>query len=211
MTSNGSESTRSRCLIALGGAERERSAIRAFRQEICRTIRLDPEGPAAQPIDYASYLFVFDEEESRPAGMVEFFFYDQAFGAFSDAVYSQAADLGAYGSMSELAHLRSVILEDGQRHTRLFAYLMAAMVTVSHGMGASHMTAGTGVHNEAILALHRRAGMKPLGRYVVDGSPQQLSLLEVGPLVKRARGLLDRGGVELDDRAARELRERRRA
>ncbi len=211
MTANSPASNSNRFQIELRGAEREWSAIRAFRQDICRTIRLDADGPAAQPLDYASYLFVFAKGEAQPAGMVEFFFYDQAFAEFSDAVYSGAADLNAYGSTAELAHLRSVILEGGQRHTRLFAYLMAAMVIVAHGMGASHLTAGTGVHNDAILALHRRAGMTPLGRYVVDGSPQQLSLLELPPLVQRARGLLERGGVALEDSAARELRERRRA
>jgi hypothetical protein len=196
--------------IELGGAERERSAIHAFRQDICRTVRLDTAGPAATPLDYASYLFVFAGGEPRPAGMVEFFFYDQAFAAFSDAVYSQAAELEAYGTVAELAHLRSVILEDNQRHTRLFVYLMAAMVIVAHEMGASHLTAGTGVHNQGILALHRRAGMTPLGRYVVDGSPQQLSLLKLPPLVSRARGLLERGGVSLEHGAAAELRTRRR-
>lgn len=200
----------SRFHVELRGAEHEPSAIRAFRQDICRTIRLDPRGPAAEPLEYASYLFVFADGEAHPAGMVEFFFFDQAFTSFSDAVYSQAADLSVYGALTELAHLRSVILERGVRHTRLFAYLMAAMVLVTHGLGAKHLTAGTGVHNEAILALHRRAGMTALGQYVVDGAPQQLSILELPSLVQRARALLDRGGVTLEDGAARALRERRR-
>lgn len=211
MTANFFAGTASRFHIELRGAERQRAAIRAFRRDICRTIHLDVGGPAAQPLDYASYLFLFADGETEPAGMVEFFFYDQAFATFSDAVYSQAADLSAYGSLADLVHLRSVILEPGMRHTRVFVYLMAATVLVTHELGATHLTAGTGIHNEAILALHRRAGMTPLGQYVVDGASQQLSLLELAPLVQRARELLDRGGVTVDASAALELRRRRRA
>ncbi|HET9956735.1 MAG TPA: hypothetical protein VFQ61_19705, partial [Polyangiaceae bacterium] len=202
MTANSRASKTSGFHIELCGAERERAAIRAFREDICRTIRLEVGGPAAEPLDYGSYLFLFAEGETQPAGMVEFFFYDQAFAAFSDAVYSQAADLGTYGSLADLVHLRSVILEVGIRHTRVFVYLMAATVLVTQRLGATHLTAGTGIHNDAILALHRRAGMTPLGRYVVDGAPQQLSLLALAPLLQRAKGLLGRGGITVNDSAA---------
>ena len=211
MTASFPAPARSGFHIELRGAEHERAAIRTFRQDICRTIRLDVQGPAAQPLDYASYLFLFANGETHPAGMVEFFFFDQAFASFSDAVYSQAADLAAYGSLADLVHLRSVILEAGIRHTRVFVYLMAAMVLVTHQLGATHLTAGTGIHNDTILTLHRRAGMTPLGEYVVDGAPQQLSLLVLAPLIQRARSLLERGGISVDDSAALELRRRRRA
>ncbi|MFI5268176.1 MAG: GNAT family N-acetyltransferase [Chloroflexota bacterium] len=194
--------------IHLTGAEACPEVVIRFRQEICRGVGLNPEGPAAQPLDVASYLFAMVDGCSPPVGMIEFFFYDQAFRSFSDAVYSQAADLGAIAPMSEMAHIRSVFVAADWRRTPLFRYLMAAMVVSAHRMGARYMTAGTGLHNRAILALHRRAGMAPLGQYEVDGSAQQLSLLQLDLIVPRAEAILE-GGVDFDDSLAQALRQRK--
>jgi hypothetical protein len=113
--------------------------------------------------------------------------------------------------MSELAHVRSVAMDGEPRGSRAFLYLVSALVGAAGRMGARFVTAGTGLHNDAILALHRAAGMTPLGRYTVDGSVQQLSVLELSPLLGRAGKILARGGVVFDDRVLQELRSRRKA
>jgi GNAT superfamily N-acetyltransferase len=192
--------------ICLAGAEANPEAVTRFRREICRDIGLDPDGPAARPLPAGSYLFVAAASCPAPIGMIELFFYDQLFRSYHEAVYSQAADLAAIAPMHELAHVRSVYVAAGQRRTQLFRYLMAAMVVAARRMGARYLTAGTGLHNHTILALHRRAGMARLGEYVVDGSPQQLSLLALEPIADRAERIAAR--VDLDLSAAASLRRR---
>lgn len=87
--------------------------------------------------------------------MIEFFLYDQAFDSYETPPYSQAANLSELAPLHQMAHLRSVILAEPYRKTRLFQYLLMAMALTAFRMGARFMTAGTGVHNHSILALHQ--------------------------------------------------------
>lgn len=197
--------------------EHRYDTIRAFRQEICRTVGLDPEGPAADPLPYATYLFVYPPagrvgEVSEPAGMVEFFLYDQAFDSYESAPYSEAANLAELAPMGQMAHLRSVILAEQYRKTRLFQYLLMAMALTAFRMGARFMTAGTGLHNHSILALHQGAGMRRLGFWTPENcAPQQLSLLELEPLAQRVAAMKQLRFFEFEPERLRALRNRRAA
>jgi hypothetical protein len=192
--------------IRISPAEERPESIVHFRQEICRVIGMDDSGPNAQPLDYATYLFV--ERDHEQVGMIELFFYDQCFGTYADAIYARAADLSALAPMCELAHVGSVIVDPPYRGTRAFLFLTAAMVLAAHRMGARYLTAATGVANHEILALHRNAGMTPLGRFNHDGSSFALSLLDVGSRAHQAAAILERHGIALDPDALQALRER---
>ena len=185
-------------IIELSSAGEKKEIIKKIRKEICRNIGLDENGSAIEPLDFASYLFGYVSNQQEPVGLIEFFLYDQAFVSYDDAPYSQATDLGKIAPMNQIGHIRSVFFTKPYRRAKLFLLLMATTVKVAFEMGSRYMTAGTGVHNAKILYLHKRAGMKPLGQYIVDDSPQQLSLLELDPLINRANEITHKYLVDID-------------
>jgi RimJ/RimL family protein N-acetyltransferase len=187
-------------------AEQRSEAIVRFRQEICHVIGMNADGPDAQPLDYATYLFV--ERNNEQIGMVELFFYDQCFKTHTDVTYARAADLAALAPLNEIAHVGSVIVDSQYRGTRAFLCLVAAMILAAHRLGAHYLTASTNVHNREILALHRTAGMTALGCFDHSGSEHALSLLDVGSRAGQAAEILGRCGIELDLETLRVLRAR---
>lgn len=191
--------------------ERHHDTIVAFRQEICSIIGLDPHGLLTAPLPFAAYLFVYPDQGQAPAGMVEFFFYDQAYDTYAGAPYSQAADLEQIAPMHQMAHVRSVILTAPYRQSRLFQYLCMGMTMAASHMGARFITAGTGLHNHSILALHRKAGMRKLGTYTFgDGAVQQLSLLDLEPIARRVMAMQCPRFLHLDPSLLQEVRHRKR-
>lgn len=196
--------------IELSCAEDHYETIVGFRKEICRNIGLDENGISVSPLKQAVYIFGYIRGEQEPIGMIEIFMYDQIFESYSDSVYSHATDLGKIAPIDKLGHVRSVILLPKYQRTRLFLLLVAGLVLVASSMGALYLTAGTGLHNLNILALHQRAGMKPLGFYIVDNSPQQLSLLDLDPLLVRARKIYLVHSLDIDTELINKIRNRKR-
>jgi RimJ/RimL family protein N-acetyltransferase len=192
--------------LSIRPAEERSDAIVRLRKEICKAIGMDADGPDALPLDYATYLFV--ERNDVPVGMVELFFYDQCSKAHTDEMYARSARLAQLAPANELAHVGSVIVDAPFRGTRAFLCLVAAMILAAHRMGARYLTAATGVDNHEIIALHRTAGMAPLGRFEHDGSLFAQSLLDVGSRAARAAAILERCGVTLDSAALQTLRGR---
>lgn len=176
-------------IVKLSSAAGCEEVIARFRAEICERLQMSKTGTAGAALPYSSYLFVYRQPGGPPVGMTEFFFYDQAFARYEDSVYGRAADLGAIAPMSRMAHLRSVCIDAAHRRTRVFLVLLAATIRTADAMGAHFMTGGTGLHNEDILALHRNADMRVLGRYEVEGRTHQLALLPLAALAQRVRGL----------------------
>jgi len=144
--------------IKLTSAEQSYDSIRKFRQTICAEIGLDVNGASVTPLPYAFYLLAFAGNSKDPVGMVEFFFYEQAFNNYSESVYNQAYHLSAIAPPHELVHARSMIITEPYRRTRLFLYLCGAMIQLAHHMGAQYLTASTGLDNFVILSLHSGAG-----------------------------------------------------
>jgi hypothetical protein len=163
--------------------------IRDFRREICGRLGLNPNGPGIQPLPHALYIFACDDSHARPSGMAEFFFYDDAFASFSASIYNHACDLSRIAPMHEMIHVRSVIIDQQHRNSKLFLHLSVSLITSAWDLGARYMTAATSTGYDYILGLHKTAGMTRLGTFVVDGAPQQLSLLELEPVAARAQRL----------------------
>jgi hypothetical protein len=176
--------------------------IRRSRTEICGLIGLQPEGHAVEPVPYGLYLFVFDDG-SEPAGMAEFYFYDE--DDYRRCFYDGSRELKAIAPLSELIHVRSLYMGSEKRKSIRFLYLVAALVDVAHALGARYMTAGTSVDNDYILGLHATAGMRKVGAFEVDGSLQQLSLMDLTPMAIRARTLRRRAQVTIERGLAAEL------
>ena len=175
--------------ITTASAKGNEQAIIHFRRQICARIGLDPDGAFVQPLPHATYLFGYQIDDGEPVGMIEFFHYNHAFRSFADSPYGKAANLEAFGSLEQLAHVRSLIIEEAHQRSRLFKFLCASMCVVAHRQGARYMTAGTGAHNQDILAIHRSAGMHEVGRYTMDGAEQILNILELEPMVQRVANM----------------------
>ncbi len=192
--------------IELSDVGSKRETIKKIRKEINQNIGLAKNSSAIEPLNFASYLFGYTCNQKEPVGLIEFFLYDQAFSSYDNAPYSQATDLTKIVPMAQMGHIRSVFLKKNYRRSKLFLLLLATTVKVASQMGAHYMTAGTGIHNTEILHLHKRAGMKFLGQYMVDDSLQQLSLLELDPLLNRANKITDKYLVDIDLKLINSLR-----
>ncbi len=140
--------------------------------------------------------------------MTEFFFYDDAYQSYSASLYNHACDLSQIAPMHEMIHVRSVIIDDARRNSRLFLHLSTSLITTAWDLGARYMTTSTSTSYDYVLGLHKNAGMTRLGTFVFDGVPQQLSLLELEPVAARAQRLRRRETVYAD-RSAREAIHRR--
>jgi hypothetical protein len=187
--------------IKLSRAANHEDVIRDFRREICCRLGLNPSGPGIQPLPHAVYIFALMEGEARPAGMAEFFFYDDAFASYSASIYNHACDLSRIAPMHEMIHVRSVIIDPQHRNSKLFLHLSVSLITTAWDLGARYMTASTSTGYDYILGLHKTAGMTRLGTFVVDGEPQQLSLLELEPVAARAQRLRRRKTIYTDPSA----------
>jgi hypothetical protein len=97
-----------------------------------------------------------------------------------------------------MIHVRSVIIEENHRNSRLFMHLCASMLFSAWELGARHMTAATSTKYDYVLGLHKNAGMRRLGTFMVDGSPQQLSVLDLAPVAVRALRLYRRAANYVD-------------
>jgi hypothetical protein len=188
-------------LIQLARAAGHEKIIREFRHDICQRIGINPSEDAVAPLPYAFYLFAHSDTREEPAGMIEFFFNDDAFANFSNFSYTKAYDLSRIGAPSEMIHVRSVIIEEGYRNSRLFMHLCAAMLVSAWELGARHMTAATSATYDYVLGLHKNAGMRRLGNFMVDGSTQQLSVLDLEPVAVRAQSLYRRAANYVDHSA----------
>jgi hypothetical protein len=195
--------------IHVCAAEERCEDIVRYRQEICRRIGLDPNGPAGRPNDFTTYLFI--EHRRETVGMVEFFCYDQRFAAYADVPYARAEDVAALAPLHELAHVCSVILDARHRGTRAFLLLTAAMIRSTSELGVRYLTAATGANNSDIIALHRNAGMTPFGAFRREDTLQVVSLLDVRSRADQARHVLERHAIALDRSRLLALRGRRSA
>ena len=184
--------------IQLSRSPGNEEVIREFRRDICQRIGMSPNGPGVHPLPHAFYLFARENRYSDPAGMIEFFFYDDAFADYSDSVYSQAGDLSQVAPMQEMIHVRSVIIDEAHRNSKMFLHLCAALMATAWDMGARFMTASTSTNYQYILGLHKNAGMKRLGVFTLDGAAQQLSFLELEPVASRAKRLTRHAVLQVD-------------
>lgn len=166
--------------------------IRGFRKRICMAIGVNPSGPAAESLAHSLYLFGFADGQIPPVGMAEFFFHDDALHSYTNALHHQAYDLSKIAPLREMIHLRSLIIADEFQRSSLFLYLCAAVTEIAHDLGAHYLTAATNVEYSYVVGLHKNAGMAKLGTYCLDGSVQQLSLIELEGSVHRARRLCRR-------------------
>jgi hypothetical protein len=188
-------------LIQLTRATEHEGIIREFRRDICRRIGVNPGEAMVAPLPYAFYLLAYSDTQEGPVGMIEFFFNDDAFAYSSNFSYTKAYDLSQIGTPSEMIHVRSVIISENYRNSRLFMHLCASLLFSAWELGARHMTAATSTTYDYVLGLHKNAGMRRLGTFMVDGSPQQLSVLDMAPVAGRAERLYRRATNYVDDHA----------
>lgn len=89
--------------------------------------------------------------------------------------------------------MRSVIVDEDHRHSRMFIYL----------------TAGPDPLNACIAGLHRGAEMTKLGTNPQAAAFAQLSLLSVEPMARRVKALRHRNALRIDQMLLRQLHQRR--
>ena len=182
--------------LELSSAEGHEQEIRAFRQQIGNAMGMRAEGPLLEPLPHAFYLFAYQEHDQPPAGMIEFFFYEDAFASYEKAVYNEAYDLSSIGPMNELVHVRSLVVKDQHRGS-LFVHLCSAMIEVSSALSRRYLTVVTRDNQNAALRFYQNAGMQRLGTLLIQGEPHTLcgvdleSGIRLFNRLRRGRSLVD--------------------
>ena len=116
--------------------------------------------------------------------MVKLFFYDQPYTDYRSAPYNQAYDPTQIGVMHDVAHVRSVIVDEAYRHSGMFLSLFGGMTVAAHLLGGRYLTAITDAFNADIAGLHRGAGITQLGACTQAGALVHSSLLAVEPMAR---------------------------
>jgi len=145
--------------------ENEETIVK-FRKIILEEMKADPEIAANQPLDFAYYLLAYEDNEVEPVGMAEFYFFDQAFNDYSQTPYGETIDLAQFGTISEVTHLRSlIVLPHSKKQILLFSELTQAIAMVSSSVGSKYTTAGTLAEREDLIRLYEHTGAKQIGSY----------------------------------------------
>lgn len=87
--------------------------------------------------------------------------------------------------MHDIAHIRSVIVDEAYRHSGVFLDLCSGVTVAEHLLEVRYLTAITDAFNADIAGLHRGAGMTQLGACTQAGALVHSSLLAVEPMARR--------------------------
>jgi hypothetical protein len=167
----------------LGRAEDYRGSIVKFRTQLSRQIGFAASCRDAEPLPFAFYLFAWDESDSEPSGMLEFFLYDQAFDSYADCPYAQVFDLEHIAPMDRIVHVRSLVANDGEHQSALLQCLSEALAAVANELGARYLTADAALLESGSLKVS--FGPTRSARYRIDGVDKTLSLVGLKPIADR--------------------------
>jgi hypothetical protein len=131
--------------VRLGRSEDNVNTIVRFRTEFLARSDAATEPNDVYPLPYAFYLFVFDDGAAEPAGMVEFFFYDQAFDRYDDCPHLEARDAARIAPLEQVVHVRSLVIEQHHQHDALRRFLCESMVCTASELGARYMSADAAI------------------------------------------------------------------
>lgn len=180
----------------IGRAEDYRGTIVKFRTQLSRQIGFAASCRDAEPLPYAFYLFAWDESDSEPLGMLEFFFYDQAFDSYADCPYAQAFDLEHIVPMDRIVHVRSLVVNEGEHQPALLQCLSETLAAAASELGARYLTADAALLESALPKLS--FGATRSARYRIDGVDKTLSLVGLKPSAAHldAASATDAGSID---------------
>lgn len=170
--------------FVLSRATGREAEVRAFRRDIASALQAYVDSAQLEPLPHSFYIFAYENRDEAPVGMIEFYFYEDAFTCYEDAFYAQAYDLAKLGPMHELVHVRSVIVNHPRR-AFLFVHLCSAMMETAFALGKRYMTVmTTDDQRNAAMHLYQDAGMTRLGTCLFQGAEQVLFGADVAQAVQ---------------------------
>ncbi len=158
------------------------------------------------PLPYAFYLLAFDHKRVEPAGMVEFFFYDQAFDCYHDCPYPQAFHLSRLAPMGHVVQVRNLIVDASENRAALIRLLVDSMTFIARALGARYLTASEGIDFAALRSLTRETGATQIDP--VNDGEKELSLLALDWAPRSATPARQFGTMSDDLLLARTIRRR---
>jgi hypothetical protein len=135
--------------VRLGRSEDNVNAIVRFRSAALAQSNAAAEPNDIYPLPYALYLFAFDDGAPEPAGMAEFFVYDQAFDRFDDCPYRAALDLERIATLEQVVHVRSLVVQQDKQDTAR-RLLYESMVSTATELGGRYLSADTAIDLEQL-------------------------------------------------------------
>jgi hypothetical protein len=149
--------------LQLIDCETDFSYIKEVRSRTLEAIGLSPETPSANPLHYAVYLGLYIDGRSRPAGLAEAYFLDQAFPNYDGCPYRPDC-LSKLCEFNSMAHIRTIYVDPEYRRTRPFyLYLYLAMCRIFSELGARYAAMATSPDDPVLLRLYAKTGGKMLG------------------------------------------------
>lgn len=184
--------------VSLARAEDYRGVIVRFRTELCRRMAFAAAEFDVEPLPYAFYVFVWDGVETEPIGMVEFFFYDQAYDSYSACPHRLALDLERAASLDRILHVRSVIVGDCDNQTAVLQRLGESIVKIAGKLGGRYLTADADLLDNNCLDFRANGSAVRAGTYQMNGIEKKLCLFSVETVLERCKGDDSFAAIEFD-------------
>ena len=159
------------------------------------------------PLPYAFYLLAFPREDGKPEDMVEFFFLDQAFDFYKDCPYPQVATLSQLAPLSQVVHVRSVIINNQNNGREVVRLLGESLIFIASTLGARYLTASTGIDLTWLQGLTPDGNTMPSNNYNAD---TEFSLLTLDGAPRRTPLVQQYGTISDELQLARVMRRRGR-
>jgi hypothetical protein len=184
--------------ISLARAEDYRGVIVRFRNELCRRMALGAVKFDAEPLPYAFYVFVWDNVETEPIGMAEFFFYDQAYDSYSACSHSQALDLERVASLDRIIHVRSIAVGDYDNRTAVLQRLSESIVKIAGKLGGRYLTANADLFDNSYFDFRENVSIVRAGNFQTNGIEKKLYLFSFGTVFEHCKADDSFDAIEFD-------------
>lgn len=161
--------------------------VTGFRKQILTGLYMNPHGKAANPLECAFHGLCKDQESQRVLAWNEWFFYDQLFHDYSEALYCKNSALEQYAALDRVIHHRSSYVLPEYRRSFIFLDMVLACATGSKMLGAKYCTVSTLHSDHFLIQLYLGLGFKELGLFPVEGRQHRLLIVPVDHVLSHAR------------------------
>ena len=173
--------------ISIEPLGKQHELVTGFRKQILMGLYMNPYGAAANPLECAFHGLCKDNTNQKVLAWNEWFFYDQLFHDYSEALYCKNSTLEKYAPLDRVIHHRSSYVLPEYRRSFIFFDMVLACATGSKMLGAKYCTVSTLHSDHFLIQLYLALGFKELGLFPVEGRQHRLLIVPVEDVLAHAR------------------------
>ena len=139
-------------------SEVDSSFIHETRKLTMTSLGLPADSPATKPLSHAIYIGLFSENDSRPCGLAEAYFLDQAYLSFETCIYKSPSFVKLC-PFDQMSWIRTIYVDPEHRcHRPYYLYLYLVMAYIFNRLGASYAGMATRADDPYFHRLYLKTG-----------------------------------------------------